>query len=277
MNKPPRLLAVDLDGTVVRRGGVVDDRDRRALAAIRARGVTVVVATGRLYSGARSVIDELGLQGTHVCADGAHVVRHPSGEDVAVRGLGSVMPLLRPVFEAGDLALFALARDRVIVDERSVNLNRYIGHIASEVEQTASVLAHASWDVEPGPSALVAIGPRAGVDPIEPMLREIDVDVLRYDVPGGFGVSSLAVHPRGASKGAALVELATELDIPLEQTVAVGDWLNDISMFERAGQSFAMAQAPEVVAALATHRLQAHGEDGGGIAELARLVWGIEV
>lgn len=277
MTQPPRLLAVDLDGTLVRRDGVVDDRDRRAVAALRARGIVVVVATGRLYSGARAVIDELELEGTHLCADGAHVVRHPTGEDVALAGLRSVVIHLREVFEAGELALFALARDRVVVDERSVNLNRYIAHIASEVEQTARVLAHGSWEVDPGPSALVAIGPRAGIDRIEPRLGPIDVDVLRYDVPGGLGVSSLALHPRGASKGAALVELATQLGVPLEQTVAVGDWLNDISMFERAGQSFAMGQAPEVVVAAASHRLEARGEDGGGIAELARRVWGIDV
>ncbi len=277
MTIEPRLLAIDLDGTVVCRDGAVNERDRRALDAIRARGVTVVVATGRLYGGARAVMDELGLDGTHVCADGAHVVRHPSGEDVAVFGLASMVTPLRRVLAAGDLALFALVRDVVVVDDRSVNLRRYIGHIASAIEQTDDVLVHASWDVEPGPSALVAIGPRVGVDHIEPLVRGLDVDVLRYDVPGGLGVSSLALHPRGVSKGAALASLAADLGVPLAQTVAVGDWLNDVSMFERAGRSFAMAQAPAAVASAASDRLKAHGEEGGGIAELAGRVWGIEV
>lgn len=277
MTTLPRLLAVDLDGTLVRRDGVVDARDRRAIAALRERGVTVVVATGRLYSGARPVIDDLGLEGTHICADGAHVVRHPGGRDVAVRGLASVATHLRGVFAAHQLAYFALAVDRVVVDERSASLDRYVRHIAHQIEQTERVLGHASWDTDPGPSALVAIGSRSHVDQVECSLRDVDVDVLRHDVPGGVDISSLAVHPRGASKGAALAALAAELEIPLEQSVAVGDWLNDISMFKRAGRAFAMGQAPEVVARAAAHVLEARGDGGGGIAEVACRVWGIEV
>jgi len=273
----PRLLAVDLDGTLIRKGGEVAERDRRAIAALRERGITVVVATGRLYAGAREVMAELELSGLQICADGAHLVRHPRGDDVALRGLASAVDAMRTLFARGELALFALAKDRVVVDERSANLNRFVRHIAPDIERVERVLHHPSWDLEPGPSAVVAFGPVAGIDAVEPALREVDVDVMRYDVPGGFGVSSLAVHPRGASKGEGLRAVADALGVPMGQTVAVGDWLNDVSMLEVAGHSFAMRQAPAVVREAAQHALEATGEHGGGIAELSALLWGIDV
>ena len=56
------------------------------------------------------------------------------------------------------------------------------------------------------------------------------------------------------------------------QVVAVGDWLNDVPMFQWAGHAFAMAQAPAEVKSAATCVLDAHTEAGGGIAEAARRV-----
>jgi hydroxymethylpyrimidine pyrophosphatase-like HAD family hydrolase len=56
--------------------------------------------------------------------------------------------------------------------------------------------------------------------------------------------------------------------------VVVGDWLNDLPMFEVAGRSFAMGQAPEDVKRAATDRLKADGMRGGGIAEAIRRAFG---
>jgi hydroxymethylpyrimidine pyrophosphatase-like HAD family hydrolase len=172
------------------------------------------------------------------------------------------------------ISLFAMAAGRVIVDERSANLDRYIRHISPQIEQVDNVLDHACWREDPGPTAVVAIGPMAAIEQAEPGVRAEAVQVLRYDVPGGFGVSSLAIHPRDASKGQALSTVAAELGIPIEQTVAVGDWLNDVSMFRKAGRSFAMGHAPAEVAAAASDVLSRDRSDGGAIAELVERVWG---
>jgi hydroxymethylpyrimidine pyrophosphatase-like HAD family hydrolase len=63
--------------------------------------------------------------------------------------------------------------------------------------------------------------------------------------------------------------LAAHYGVALEDVVAVGDWLNDVPMLKRAGQSFAMAQAPEEVRAAAKHLLKADILTGGGVAEAA--------
>lgn len=270
----PRLLAIDLDGTLLRRDGVVDELDRLALAQLREAGVVVVVATGRLYSGARAVIEELELEGVQICADGAELVRHPAGGDVRVMGLGTVTPGMRRALDRQEIALFAMAGGRIIVDATSANLDRYIRHIAAEMEQAPHVLDHPCWSEPPGPTGLVAIGPRAAIEQAEPGVRTQDIELRRYDLPGGVGVSSLAISPKGASKGEALAAVAAELGIAMEATVAVGDWLNDVSMLRRAGRSFAMGHAPAEVVEAATDHLGGGRDDRGAIAELIEIVWG---
>jgi hydroxymethylpyrimidine pyrophosphatase-like HAD family hydrolase len=57
--------------------------------------------------------------------------------------------------------------------------------------------------------------------------------------------------------------------VAVADVVAVGDWLNDVPMLQRAGQSFAMAQAPAEVRAAAKFQLEADIWTGGGVAEAA--------
>jgi haloacid dehalogenase-like hydrolase len=269
-----RLLAVDLDGTLVRRDSSIDPRDRDALRAIRAGGVKIVVATGRLYPGAKASIDELGLQGTQICSDGAHLVDHPSGDDVHVIGLSGHGEAVRATLLESGLSAFVTVGVRVILDDASQGLRRFVEHITPHIEQVSDVYRESVlWVDGTGPSAVVAIGARPQIASVEPRLRSLDIDVLRYDVPGPAEMSSLTMRPHGASKGAALEYVAAEHGVAMGETVAVGDWLNDISMFQRAGRSFAMGHAPPSVKSAASEALQSRGGEGGGIAELVAKVW----
>lgn len=60
----------------------------------------------------------------------------------------------------------------------------------------------------------------------------------------------------------------------MADAVVVGDWVNDLPMFEVAGRSFVMAGAPDDVAAAATDRLTSVTGAGGGVAEAIRRAWG---
>src|ERR1041384_3281871 len=68
-----RLLALDLDGTLLRRDGVVDDRDIAAIAELQAAGVVVTIVTGRLHSGATFAARACRIDGAIVCVDGSHL------------------------------------------------------------------------------------------------------------------------------------------------------------------------------------------------------------
>jgi hydroxymethylpyrimidine pyrophosphatase-like HAD family hydrolase len=88
------------------------------------------------------------------------------------------------------------------------------------------------------------------------------------------GKHALLVRSAGPTKGTALAELCQLAGCTLAEAVAVGDWVNDVPMFEVAGRSFAMGSSPEAVCAKATDVLARTAGSGGGIAEAVRLAWG---
>ena len=69
-----KLLALDLDGTLLNHAGVANDTDVAAIRKLKARGIKVTILTGRLYSGTRESAELLGIDGPVGCADGSHIV-----------------------------------------------------------------------------------------------------------------------------------------------------------------------------------------------------------
>jgi hydroxymethylpyrimidine pyrophosphatase-like HAD family hydrolase len=79
----------------------------------------------------------------------------------------------------------------------------------------------------------------------------------------------MIVRAAGIDKGTAIDWLCQHYGVAPEETVAVGDWLNDVPMLRRVGRGFAMAQAPDEVKAVASDVLKADAFGGGGLAEAA--------
>src|SRR5882762_7555696 len=72
---PFKLLAIDLDGTLLDHAGEANDTDVQAIRRLKARGIKVTILTGRLFSGTRPSAELLGIDGPVGCADGSHVVQ----------------------------------------------------------------------------------------------------------------------------------------------------------------------------------------------------------
>jgi Cof subfamily protein (haloacid dehalogenase superfamily) len=272
-----RLLAVDVDGTLVRRDGHIDERDRHAIARLREQGVIVTLATGRLYEGTRPVAEQLGLTGLLVCSDGASLMQHPErlelshsaigGEDAAV-----VRDALRRRRE--QLTVVVVADRGVVVDPSSAPFDAIVRTWTPHIERVEAALDHACWNM-PRLFAVIAFGSRDAIQGVELEVRAASsIDVVRYDFPAQEELSSLITSPAGVSKGTGVAAVAAAAGLSLDQVVAVGDWLNDIPMFRVVGRSFAMGQAPEAVSRAATDRLQAVAHGGGGVAEAIERAWG---
>src|SRR5262249_8438962 len=139
------------------------------------------------------------------------------------------------------------------------------------------VTDHPSWEHERGLMAFVAVGAEADVlgaaDELRTCLdhkaRVITFPVLRARK------FAMIVRAAGPSKGTAITWLSSHHGCTVEEVVAVGDWINDVPMFQVAGRSFVMGQAPAHVKATATDELDADAGDGGGVAEAIRRAWGI--
>lgn len=273
-----KLLAVDLDGTLLRRDGVIHEVDRLAIGRLQAAGVPVTIVTGRLYSGTKHVAREAKIEGPIGCVDGSHIVH--AGEERALysRALsGGYATKLRDIIEQSGAASFLFARDSIVHDRRGEPFAGYVKTWSAEISVVDRIASHPHWEHEDGVHAVVSVGTEKQIMGAAEQLREEmggAAVVLSFAVSRLVGAYAMIVRAEGASKGTAVEWIASHHGCSPAEVVAVGDWLNDVPMFKAVGRSFAMAQAPEAVKAVATDQLVAHGLTGGGIAEAIERSFG---
>ncbi|HMJ53708.1 MAG TPA: HAD family hydrolase [Polyangiaceae bacterium] len=270
-----RLLAVDLDGTLVDAAGAVHAPDREAIAALALKGIPTTIITGRLFSGTRHIASDVGTHGAVACVDGCHLVEVASGADLLH---GSIVAesaaALRDLLERHRVTTFVFANDQILYDDEGAPHLPYVRTWSLDHVRTERVTVHPHWEHARGITAVVSLG-------TERAIRELELDLGRALGQAVYtaafpvrrlqklGTWALVARAAGYSKGTALVWLARHHGVSPEEVVAVGDWFNDIPMFAAAGRSFVMAQAPEDVKQAATDRLDADSSTGGGIAEAA--------
>lgn len=266
-----RLLALDLDGTLLRRDHSVDPRDRDAIRELQRAGVFVTIATGRLQSGSVGAATACDITGAIACMEGSHLVELASNTTLAHHPMTSdVIAVLRGAITEHELAGFVFDAGGIHHDEAGEPYAKYVSTWSPNLRVVEEPLA---WQTSP--LATVAIG-----DP-EPVAAAL---ALIRNQPGLFSVSfavsacpgkhAVLVRLAGPTKGTALAELCRVAGCSTAEAVAVGDWVNDVPMFEVAGRSFAMGAAPDHVRDKATDSLAAIAGDGGGIAEAIRRAWG---
>jgi len=276
MHEPRFLLAVDMDGTLLRDDKTIAPEDLAAIRAAPAHGIAVTIATGRLTTGALPVARELGLSTPLVCADGAVLVDPLLGTllhrrsilvERASHAIEAIMShgLVPYVFLADSIHCEPSGEQhRSVVETWTPNLFVH-GSLASAV----------AWREPESVAMTVGIGTEEWVLRASEHLRGAHVgelDTMHFSLFGSpvWAVRSL---PGGCDKGQMLAQLATQLRLPRSRVAAVGDWLNDLGMFAFAGRSFAMGHAPTAVRSAATDVLRATSRAGGGVAEaIAALI-----
>jgi hydroxymethylpyrimidine pyrophosphatase-like HAD family hydrolase len=277
-----RLIAVDLDGTLLDVRGEPHARDLRALQVALSEGVLVSIITGRLYSGTRAVAGRIGLQGAVGCADGSHLVDAGAHATLLHLGVcGVEAALLRRALARAGLTTFVFAEDAIGHDSAGAPFIEYVTTWSKDLRPAADVFEHALWSSEQGVTAAIAVGP---LERIETAVAAIARDLSSAAVVARFpirraahaGLWAIIVRAAGGTKGTALHWIAGREQVRLEDTVCVGDWINDVSMFELAGRSFAMGQAPDEVKAKATDVLSETVESGGGVACALEEAFGIK-
>ncbi len=265
-----RLVAVDLDGTLLDASGKVHEIDRRALQAAASEGVVVSIITGRLYSGSAAAARAIDAHGPIACVEGAHLVWGTSGAEISHAEIPrDVAERARALFRRSTSACFAFAHDEIVHDTAGAPFLPYVTAWSERLVAAAHACDHPHWEHERGLSAIVAVGVEGEIAEAATELERaggafvVKFPILR--VPGELW--GMMVRSGGTDKGVALRALAAHHGVAIEDCAVVGDWLNDVPMFEVAGHSFAMGQAPEDVARHAKTRLVASNVTGGGVAE----------
>ena len=275
----PRLLALDLDGTLLRTDQRVDERDIAAIRELQAAGVTVTIVTGRMHAGSVGAARACSIEGAIACVEGSHLVEVASRRTLVHHAITPpASALLRETFGAHGLASFIFGAEHIHHDEAGEPYADYVRTWSPSLQRVAAALHEDAW--ASAPLATVAIGDATAVAAAAATLRLHTDQVFSVSFPIGplFGKPgerhAVLARAAGPTKGTALAELCRLAGCDLSDAVAVGDWVNDVPMFRVAGRSFAMATAPEHVRGAATDTLVAEAGAGGGIAEAIRRAWG---
>ncbi|MBL8603510.1 MAG: HAD family phosphatase [Myxococcales bacterium] len=273
-----QLLALDLDGTLLGHDNTLREVDVRAIAAARAAGIAVTLATGRLAAGALPTARALGLSTPLVCSDGAVVIESPSGEVVYQHYLEA--RLIEEVTHAlGDHALHAFwfSHDEIVGEEGAGALRSFVETWSPRLTFHPRLIGSSAWETRHTVSMAAGIGPREGVERIVEQLVVRHGKAVQVATFPAWRSDQWTVLIRSAhvDKATGLSQVAQRLGITAREVAVVGDWHNDVPMFRWAGRSFAMGQSSPEVAQHATDRLSTDHRQGGGVAEaIARLLAG---
>lgn len=255
-----KLVALDMDGTLLDPAGEISAANRAAIAAARDRGVTVVLASGRPLAGMRWALDELqmtGLQDYVLSFNGALIQQVGNGAVLHAQGLSAQ--------DARDLQ--ALAR------ELGVHCHAFterLGLVTPEssrytrLEQQHNGIDLLEMDF-------------AGLDDDDTVIKVMMVDepeplaaaiaalpqwvYERFTVVQSTPYFLEFLHP-SCNKGEGVALLARHLGLAPEQVICVGDGGNDAHMLEFAGLGVAMGNAVDELKAMADFVTHSHDEDG---------------
>lgn len=250
----PRLVATDLDGTIVDAGGQISDRTVRALQAVEADGVPVVFVTGRPHRWLAGVAERTGHTGIAICANGAVVydlheervlAHHPLALDVArevTRRLRSAVPDVAFAVES----LQGYAREAAYRARWDVGAELAVGDLDA---------------ILVGPAVKLLVRHESiAADPLLARAREVVGDLAELTHSSTVGL--LEISAAGVSKATTLAGLCADRGVPRADVLAFGDMPNDLPMLAWAGTAYAVAGAhPEVLAAVALHTADV-AEDG---------------
>ncbi len=260
-----RMIAADLDGTLLDAERAVSTETLRVIGQIRSMGVKVVLATGRTYAGMRGIYDVLGLDSPVITNNGG-LIYDPATETVLA---GNPLPasILRDLLEWLDA--------RQIYNQfytRDTIYTRRLRFLSEEwAKKNASLPDRQRIRIEllgdgPLPEAL-------GTEPFYKLLvmdkdPEVIADVQRHidtipELETTISIENgLDILCAGISKGYGLKRLAEVLGVRQEEIMAFGDQENDIEMLQYAGIGVAMENAPDHVKIHADRIAPLHHEDG---------------
>ena len=277
-NNSIRLIAIDMDGTLLGDDGCVSPRNLASLRAAESNGVQLVVATGRRHSFAMRVLRPLGLDHNSILiSSNGTVTRTLGAEKIPSQLLTRThLPYATALWLCAHVIDFrnalVLTFDRTQPDgedSRGALVVERLDHLTASISR---------WMAANDPY-LVQVDPieRALADPSDPPIQAMlcgtlermaraEVRLLQHPGvvvsghPSESGPHELTLHrteypardlsildilPAGCSKGAAMLTLARARDIDPAEILAIGDNWNDVSMLQAAGHAVLMDNAPE--------------------------------
>ncbi|WP_341947342.1 HAD family hydrolase [Microbacterium sp. LWH11-1.2] len=267
-----RLIATDLDGTLLDSSSHVSPRTRTALDAARERGIHVVPVTARQPIGLRAIAADAAFHGWALCSNGAYAVhltdeRMLFAEELPADTIRTLAEALRASIPG---LLFASVRD---AGETFVAQEGYaaIADLTDHKRAPETMGGVAFDDVVSAPSVKFVIRhPELAAAALFDTLRSLGLTGFEATLSGAPFVEVMA---EGVTKATGLARLCAHLGIDRADVVAFGDALNDVEMLRWAGRGVAMAGAEAVVQDAADETTASNDDDG--VAQVIERMLGI--
>lgn len=273
-----KMIVIDIDGTLLDPEGKITERTRAAVQAAQQAGMVVTLATARRYCNTVQVARELGLECSLIVSDGAMIAgypraavldTHPMHSQAAQRAVelfvqNGLQPVVHP-----DTGL----REEIWTgptDKDNLWLEAYFSVYSEQVHRMPyETLCAGHAD----PLRVVTFDTEEAIAAVIPEVAALDCSWNTIK-RGTYGCAEITVMDPHCSKASGVITLARQLDIPLQEIMALGDNNNDIPMLQAVGWGVAMGQAPDAVKAVAQAVTASNAEDGAAQAiETYALRW----
>lgn len=262
-----RLIALDVDGTLIAEDLQVPDRTAAAIRQALDEGIYVTLATGRMFPSARRFAHLLDIQAPLICCQGALIAEPTGGNRLFHRGVPAALAIevVRQMRSAG-YHMNIYIDDTLYVDRVTPEAEFYAGMSLVTPNPVGDVIPlieeAAARGVEP--TKLVVVAAETHTPLICSNLQTCYAG--RLGVVRSYRLFTEITHPT-VTKGAALAWLAEHLGVPRDEVLAIGDNDNDIEMLQWAGMGVAMGQAAPHVRAAARH-VTGHIHEAGAAAAI---------
>ena len=254
-----KVLAVDLDGTLLNSKHEISEANQKALQSAREAGIQIIIATGKTYASSQSLREQLALntpgiytQGLTIY-DGSGKLRHQQTLDAVV-----ARRVITFAEERG-VAVVAYAQGRILAR----GSNPYIEELHTRWHDTkpqyVGTLQNLLETTQFNKLVLVSAGDERKIKALRWLLATqlaSSARLLSAGVP-----HMLEILPNGASKGNALRALLKEMNVDPQDVIAVGDAENDIEMLQLAGLGIAVGNAAASLKAVANETTVSNDED----------------
>jgi 5-amino-6-(5-phospho-D-ribitylamino)uracil phosphatase len=282
-----KLLALDLDGTLLDSRGKIPEANKIAIRRAEAQGVLVTFATGRRFRDARPVALEIGFNAPIVTHNGALLKNAETLETLTFSLIenATVREILRVGRSFGSDALVSAdphGKGTLLYDtisEENVPLQKYIAWSKTMHGDEAEEAVHHVADLAAavGETEVVHISFSGGCDSMYEMQRLLEdelkdsVNILATVYPR-LDFTLLDILPPDASKGIGLGKLAARHGFSHEHVMAIGDNYNDLEMLEYAGTSVLMGNASAELRSRGDFFTTASNDENGVAAAIERFI-----
>jgi Cof subfamily protein (haloacid dehalogenase superfamily) len=255
-----KLIAMDLDGTLLNSESKVPEENTRAIVEAAARGIEIVIVTGRRFHSARAIVEALPCD-LHLIVNNGSLIKSKEGEThqrfllpaaVARRVLEAT-----PEFRSSAAVVFDRPRENQVILETVDWEDPFRGgyfrrsrEVIAQVSPLTDCLKPANGAAPEDPIQVMFVGPCQPISDVRGKLQRLDFAdhyTLAFTEYLTRDISVLDVLRHGVSKGVALEEWARRRGIRRAEVMALGDNWNDRDMLEFAGVPVVMGNCVDVL------------------------------